>query len=200
MTYQRSIGGYNRAPLNRDKYGSALYGRAESDSLTSGTAVAIRAFLLQSSASTIGSTDPVRTRILDTSNNVRGGFNTQPLNRDSLGNVLYCIGETDSLTQSVVSADIIFFITGPSKTISSTTITDAIYRVLTMTYSGAVAAGETVCIYGDKYVVTLDGSNSIQNFTGDFPRVAPGTNEFVYTDSETSRTVKIIIARRDRHV
>lgn len=85
------------------------------------------------------------------------------------------------------------------------TITD-VYAMLrqvdswTITFTGTLAAGKTVCINTRDYTVKNDGVNAIADFSGDFPSIFPGTNWVIYTDSEGSRTLRIIVSKRDRKV
>ena len=67
-------------------------------------------------------------------------------------------------------------------------------------YTGTIAPGETVCIDGRLFTVKLDGVNAVENFTGKYPTLFPGTNWVVYTDSEGSRTIKIVVYKRDRSI
>jgi hypothetical protein len=71
---------------------------------------------------------------------------------------------------------------------------------LTFTFSGTLVAGKTICIDGRDFTVKNGGVNAIADFTGDFPSIFPGTNEVVYTDDEGSRTVQIVVTKRDRVV
>jgi len=70
----------------------------------------------------------------------------------------------------------------------------------TFTFSGTLAAGKTLCIDTRDYTVKNDGVNAIADFTGDFPSIFTGTNWVVYTDSEGSRTVTLVVSKRDRKV
>ena len=70
----------------------------------------------------------------------------------------------------------------------------------TFTYAGTIAPGEVLCIDGDKFQVTLDGVDAFVDFSGEYPRISPGTNWIVYTDSEGSRTVELIVTKKDRMV
>ena len=66
-----------------------------------------------------------------------------------------------------------------------------VYASITFTFTGPLAAGESVIFDGQKFTVLNDGANAIGNFSGDFPKIYPGTNVLTYTDSEGSRTVLI---------
>jgi hypothetical protein len=70
----------------------------------------------------------------------------------------------------------------------------------TFTFSGSLAAGKTLCINMRDFTVKNDGVNAIANFTGDFPSIFPGTNWVIYTDSEGSRTLRLVVSKRDRKV
>jgi hypothetical protein len=182
MVFGRSIGGFNRTPFNSDSYGDTFE------------------FTTSGSASSVSSSEQVFTRIIDELNNVRSGFNTQPHNRDDFGSVLYCNVESDTISSGNCAAESIFYVSGIAKSLSSADIIDKIYKIISMVYSGALAVGETVCIDGEKYTVKLDGANAIDKFTGDFPMILPDDNSISYEDSESARTVKVIVSRRDRHI
>lgn len=68
------------------------------------------------------------------------------------------------------------------------------------TFSGVLAAGETVCIDGRKFTVKNNGSNAVGDFTGDYPTIYPGTNWIIYEDSEGSRNVRLIVVKGDREI
>jgi len=76
----------------------------------------------------------------------------------------------------------------------------AFIESLTFTFSGTLVNGKTICIDGRDFTVKNNGNNAIADFTGDFPSIFPGTNEVVYTDDEGSRTVQIVITKKDRVV
>lgn len=65
----------------------------------------------------------------------------------------------------------------------------------TITFSGTLAAGETVSIDGQKFTVLNDGVNAIGDFVGDYPILFPGANLLKYTDTEGSRTVHIHVVK-----
>jgi phage-related protein len=69
---------------------------------------------------------------------------------------------------------------------------------LTLTYSGTLAAGKTLVIDGSSLTVENDGTNDMAHFVGDFPRIFPGANTIIYTDSAGSRTMKIAVIREER--
>ena len=68
-------------------------------------------------------------------------------------------------------------------------------------YTGTLAAGETLTIDGVEKTVDLDGTNTLQYFTGnDFPVVYPGSNNIGFEDSEVSRNLKISVIREEKHI
>ena len=70
-----------------------------------------------------------------------------------------------------------------------------------ITYSGTIAAGETLTIDGVEKTVDLDGVNALKDYSGnDFPVVFPGTGNIGYEDSEVSRSIKISIIREEKHI
>lgn len=81
-----------------------------------------------------------------------------------------------------------------------------IYAVLraidswTFTFSGTLAAGKTLCIDKNDFTVKNDGANAMVGFTGDFPAMLPGENTVFYTDALGSRTVTIVVSKKDRSI
>lgn len=75
-----------------------------------------------------------------------------------------------------------------------------IYAEITFTFGGTLAAGKTIVIDTNDFTVVNDGVNAIASMTGDFPEIYPGTNQVIYTDSLGSRTVTIVIVKKDRSV
>ena len=76
----------------------------------------------------------------------------------------------------------------------------AFIESLTFTFSGTLVNGKTICIDGRDFTVKNNGNNAIADFTGDFPSIFPGTNEVIYTDDEGSRTIRVVITKKDRVV
>jgi len=70
----------------------------------------------------------------------------------------------------------------------------------TFAFAGTLAAGQTLCIDTRDYTVKNDGVNAMADFTGEFPSIFPRTNWVIYTDSAGSRTVTLIVSKRDRKV
>jgi len=70
----------------------------------------------------------------------------------------------------------------------------------TFTFAGTLAAGKKLCIDTRDFTVKNDGVNAIASFTGEFPSIFTGTNWVIYTDSEGSRTVTLVVSKRDRKV
>lgn len=128
------------------------------------------------------------------------GFNRIKFNSDKYSNVLYSIAPARSVSSGNAIAEIAYYVTAVSKTQSSTDVSNAIYKVLTMVFSGDLPAGKRVCINGIDFTVTTDGVNSIDSFTGSFPVVIPTTCVVTYSDSVGSRSAKIIVSRRDRSI
>jgi len=226
MSFSRGAAGFNRSVLNRDEFGDTFEFSTSGESSSVSSTIVIdriintnyskhtgfnrgkfnsitfsRAFDFTTSGESSSVTSTfVIDRIIDELTNVRGGFNTQPHNRDDFGSVLYCLAESNTISSTECAADSIFFVIGTSKTVSSTEITDKIYNVISMVFSGDLAVGERVCIDGIKYTVLLGGVNAIDKFTGNFPEIMSGDNTVTYTDSESARTVKVIVTRRDRSI
>lgn len=181
MTFGRAIGGFNRSPFNSDAYSDTFE------------------FFASGSASSIGS-GFVITRIIDTTSTIRQAFNQAKFNSTEFSNVLYTLAESDTISSCNADAESIYYVTCSAKTISSPKVVDHMYQVISMVYSGTVAVGERVCIDGNNFTVTLDGANAIDKYDGDFPEIMAGDNDIVYSDSEGSRTVKVIVSRTDRKI
>jgi hypothetical protein len=98
-------------------------------------------------------------------------------------------------SDSETSRDVHIVVTKPGP--PSTT---EIAPTLTITYAGALAAGETLEIDGNLLTIMKAGVSDLAHFSGDFPKVGPGTNTITYTDSEGSRTVHINVRRKERSV
>ena len=77
-------------------------------------------------------------------------------------------------------------------------VSPMIYHTISLSFAGTITAGKTVIIDGEKYTVLNDSVNAIANFSGDFPRIAPGNNVVGYSDSEPARTVQLTVLRSDR--
>ena len=73
-------------------------------------------------------------------------------------------------------------------------------ETITITFTGTLAAGKTVCIDGRDFTVLNDGVNAIADFSGDFPTIWPGANTVLYEDSEGSRTVLVAVTKKDRSI
>lgn len=70
----------------------------------------------------------------------------------------------------------------------------------TFTFSGTLAPGKTLCIDKSDFTVKNDGVNAMVGFTGEFPAILPGENTVVYTDALGSRTITIIVSKKDRSI
>jgi hypothetical protein len=71
---------------------------------------------------------------------------------------------------------------------------------LTLTFSGTLAPGKTLCIDAENATVENDGVNALNDFSMIFPKISRGTNTVVYTDSEGTRSVTITVTKQDRMV
>jgi phage-related protein len=74
------------------------------------------------------------------------------------------------------------------------------YQVKQITFTGDFEVGDTIKIDMDKFTVTLNGTNAMNNITGDFFDLLEGENTIVYEDGSTSRTVYITVEYRDRWI
>ena len=72
------------------------------------------------------------------------------------------------------------------------------HGTLTLVFAGTLAAGKTLIIDGEDFTALNDGTNAIKDLTGDFPEIFAGPNEVIYTDSESTRSVKVIVTKSDR--
>ena len=73
-------------------------------------------------------------------------------------------------------------------------------ETITLTFAGTLAVGKTVCIDGRDATVENDGVNAVADYGMTWPAIYQGTNTLVYTDSEGSRTVQLVVLKRDRKV
>jgi hypothetical protein len=101
--------------------------------------------------------------------------------------VIYSDGETARTVEITVTNP------GPPSTTATA-------PTLTLTYAGALAVGETLCIDANDLTVLKNGVSDLANFTGDFPAIGPETNTITYTDSAGSRTMVITVTRKERSV
>lgn len=128
------------------------------------------------------------------------GFNRSKFNSDQFSVVLYSNPSASSLSEGTTTADNDFLAAGVSDSLSSASAISRLLQSLVMEYGGALAAGKTVCINANNFTVTLDGGNAIDKFDGSFPEVFPVTCTVSYTDGGTSRSVDVVVYRRDRKI
>ncbi|HAQ06570.1 MAG TPA: hypothetical protein DCR24_03225 [Bacillus bacterium] len=74
------------------------------------------------------------------------------------------------------------------------------YHVDTVEYTGDFEPGERIVIDSKKMKFTKDGQNAIHEMLGDFFDLNPGTNELIYTDDESGRSILIRITHRDKYL
>lgn len=74
------------------------------------------------------------------------------------------------------------------------------FTILIMEYFGQVAPNDRIIINTEKFTVTKNNINDLENFDGNFIDLKEGTNELRFEDSEISRTVIIRIEHKDRFV
>jgi hypothetical protein len=129
-----------------------------------------------------------------------GGFNRSKFNSDTFSNVLYSTQSASTTTEGTITACIDFYVECASDSLTAGSAISKLLQSLTMEYSGALSVGKKVCINANNFTVTLDGANTIDKFDGLFPEVFPVNCSVVYEDSEVSRTVKVIVSRRDRKI
>jgi len=67
-----------------------------------------------------------------------------------------------------------------------------------ITYTGTLAVGATISFDTNDHTVVKTGVNAIDGFDGEFVWMYPGTNQLVYTDTESSRSVRIVVTKKDR--
>lgn len=130
----------------------------------------------------------------------RGGFNRAKFNSTEFSNVLYCESAANTSSEGTVTACIDFYTAGVSDTITVGSAISKLLKQLAFEYSGELAAGKKVCVNATNFTVTLNRINAIDKFDGKFPEVFPVSCTVEYADGEASRTVKVIVSRRDRKV
>lgn len=181
---------------------SSVYGRLRLDQLlqsTIDTESSVWGVLLQALASYIDSESSVYAR-LQIGHNMSAISDTESdvYARLQLTHLLAALTDTDSSVYGRLQ------ITHNLGAISDTE--SDVYAMLrqvdswTITFTGTLAAGQTVCINTRDYTVKNNGVNAIADFSGDFPLIFPGTNWVVYTDAEGSRTIRLVVSKRDRKV
>jgi hypothetical protein len=89
---------------------------------------------------------------------------------------------------------------GIAVTESGPVSTTPVAVTLTLTYTGTLAAGATLCIDANDLTVLKAGVSDLANFSGDFPMIGPGTNTITYIDSAGARTMAITVTRKERSV
>ena len=67
-------------------------------------------------------------------------------------------------------------------------------------YTGVLQAGEQIVIDTDKFSVTKDGQNALNDYQGEFVDIFPDINVVAYNDSETQRQVNVRVDKCDRWV
>lgn len=60
------------------------------------------------------------------------------------------------------------------------------------TYNGTTAAGQVLVVDGNRQTVKLNGLNVLENFSGDWIRLAPGINRLVFTTESGSLDFAIV--------
>ena len=118
--------------------------------------------------------------------------------RFQINNLLKTITDTDSSEYARLRIDQLC--QAIANTVSDVYSGLAFVESITFIFSGTLAIGKTLCIDGRKFSVVNDGVNAIGSFSGEFPAIYQGTNTLVYTDSEGSRTVQLVVLKRDRKV
>lgn len=178
MAFNRGTG-FNRTKLNSDEFSTVLYSNSSASTLSSGDAIANMVYDSNAESDTLSTGTAVSVLIIDSS------------------------AEADTISSGSAVPTLDIYTSAEANTISSELVVSALTKVLTMIFSGTVAAGKTVCIDGLLFTVKNAGANAIDDFTGDFPEIFPETCTVVYTDAEGAegeRTVKIRVSRRDRHI
>lgn len=81
----------------------------------------------------------------------------------------------------------------------SITADPSAYIVQSITFTGSFDTGDVITIDTDKLTLKQNGVNATNKITaGDFFNLRPGVNTIKYTDEAGSRSIKIVVAKRDR--
>lgn len=72
------------------------------------------------------------------------------------------------------------------------------FSIFIMEYFGDLAPNDRVIINTERFTVTKNNQNALEEFDGNFIDLKEGINEVVFEDGETSRTVLIRIEHTDR--
>ncbi|MNW36736.1 hypothetical protein D3C74_137540 [compost metagenome] len=67
-------------------------------------------------------------------------------------------------------------------------------------FIGEFKPGDQIIIDSDKLKMTLNGQNALHLMQGDFFDLNTGSNELIYTDDKTGRTVRMRITFKDKFV
>lgn len=73
------------------------------------------------------------------------------------------------------------------------------YVIVTIAYGATLGSGSWISIDVDKRTVKVDGVDARADITGLFPQMYPGSNAMVYTDSEASRILAVMIRHKARY-
>jgi len=74
------------------------------------------------------------------------------------------------------------------------------YHVDYIEFSGQFKPGDQIVLDSNALKMTLNGTNALHLMNGDFFDLNTGTNELIYTDNQTGRTVRIRVTYRDKFV
>lgn len=74
------------------------------------------------------------------------------------------------------------------------------FTIFIMEYFGELKPNDRVIINMERFTVTKNNQNDLENFDGNFINLKEGINEIRFEDGESSRTVLIRIEHKDRFV
>lgn len=83
----------------------------------------------------------------------------------------------------------------PTITLGFTATNPTIENVTTntkFTYEGTIASGQVLVVDGNRQTVKLNGLNVLENFNGEFIRMAPGINRIIFTTDAGSLEFAIV--------
>jgi hypothetical protein len=72
------------------------------------------------------------------------------------------------------------------------------FQIFIMEYNGTFAPNDRITINTERFTVTKNGQNALEDFDGNFVNLKAGINEVAFEDSAGSRTVLLRIEHIDR--
>lgn len=84
--------------------------------------------------------------------------------------------------------------------IGTFTLSNENYNIEIMEYYGQLKPNDRIIINTERFTVTKNNINTLEEFDGNFLSLKEGINEIIFEDNETSRTILIRVEHKDRHL